>query len=348
MGYSIQQADLKEDKQNIMDFWKKSFPAWPQHKYDWFYKDNISGHAKCWTVKNKENDAIVGFTAIFPRKFKFNGQPLMAGISGDFGVDRKHRVLGPALQLQKAVINVIESENFDFLYGTPNKKSEPVIRRVGFKIAGTMVRMVKVLKADTYLSRILKSNLLSTLATPFANLYLKLSSPENKIQLNRSITGETVQHFDQRFDQLWEKSEGNFKLIGQRDSEFLNWRFRDCPYRDYKIFTAVEAENNHLVGYIVYHTDGDTVHISDCLAEDNENFLDALIANFIKYTRKQKFHSISMRYLGSQQIKPSFEKFGFSERADKINVVAYSSSDSSIAELLLDAENWYFFEADND
>ena len=53
-------------------------------------------------------------------------------ITGDFGIDKQYRTVGPALKMQKAGIAGCEDGRLDVLYGYPNEKSEPVQRRAGF------------------------------------------------------------------------------------------------------------------------------------------------------------------------------------------------------------------------
>ena len=55
----------------------------PRTHYEWLYRRNPHGAARCWLVSEKVSRRIVGSGAIFPWPAARGGEPLMAGLSGD-------------------------------------------------------------------------------------------------------------------------------------------------------------------------------------------------------------------------------------------------------------------------
>jgi len=86
MSYSIVKADLDRDRTDIINFWRSNFSVWPVSKFQYFYKDNICGKAKCWMIKESTNNLVIGITSIFPRKFALHSHKIKAGITGDFAL----------------------------------------------------------------------------------------------------------------------------------------------------------------------------------------------------------------------------------------------------------------------
>lgn len=348
MSYTLVHMDLENDKKDVINFWKTNFPKWPEGKYSWFYEKNIYGKATCWIVRNSEGGGVIGTTAIFPRRFRLGDQVLLGYVTGGFAVDKNHRILGPALQLQRAVIASCTGEQIDFLYGLPNRLSEPVQKRVGFKVVGSTVRLIKVFRSYRYIRRVLKQPFLTRLVSVFVDLVLKLLAKENHYKMRKDLQGEAVFSFDRSFDQLWKKASQNFGLMGERTSRFLKWRFIECPHIDYKIFVLKGRQNNDLLGYVVYYLTKDGANIADLLASDNEETLENLIAHFLKFLGKSGCDAVSITYFGNKMFIEKLRKFNFSKRFDERRIVVYVNSNASYVRDIFDQNKWYFLEVDND
>ncbi|GAG47926.1 unnamed protein product, partial [marine sediment metagenome] len=187
MTGSVIKANIDQEKGNIITFWKKNFPRWPADKFSWFYQKNPYGCASCWINKDIETNMIIGSTAIFPRKVNIKAELLLGGITGDFGVSEKYRTLGPALSLQRANIAACKEDQFDFLYGYPNKKSQPVQLRAGFKVVGGAYRMVRILRSDDYINRHINQAMLSKIISKPVDILQKVFSKESYYLKKRGV-----------------------------------------------------------------------------------------------------------------------------------------------------------------
>ncbi len=339
---------MEKNIDDILAFWKRNFPIWPEKKFTWFYKNNPCGRAACWIIKDTETDTVVGSTAIFPRKVFVKGECLLGGITGDFAVDTKHRILGPALQLQKAGISECNENQFDFLYGSPNEKSEPVQRRTGFKVIGSTYRMVKILRSNHYLKGHINLPTVAKLVSIAADLTLKVMSKESYYRRRKDFRFEVLSVFDKRFDDLWQKASSHYSIIGERTSKFLNWRFTQCPYKKYSIFAMIKKGSNEIIGYIVYYVVRHNVNIADLLVLDMNSYIDILFSEFLLFQRKEKHHSVSFIYFGNEHFVNKLKKYRFSVREANRNIVAYVNPSSPLYSYILDNNNWYLTEADND
>jgi len=348
MKFSIIRSSLQEDKSNIINFWKKNFPKWPEEKFSWFYEKNPFGPAACWTIKDAKSSLVLGASAIFPRRFFINGRSLTGGITGDFGVNPKYRIVGPALQLQKAGISACNEGVFDFLYGYPNKKSEPVQRRAGFKKIGSTHRMVKILSSEYYLARRIKLPLFAKPASKLFDFVLKFSEKETYYKRKDSLSFELLSNFDQRFDNLWKKALNQYPIIGERTSEFLTWRFKQCNYKKYNIFAMMAKTTGDVVGYIIYYNVGNNVNIADLFVQEINRYIDALISEFLLFQRKNSVDTVSAILFGNEDLTKKLKEYRFSTRNDSRDIVLYVPPDSPYSSDLSDINKWYLMEGDND
>ena len=348
MSYSIFKINLEKNKNNVINFWKSNFPSWPENKFTWFYQNNPYGPASCWIIMDTKTSTVVGSTAIFPRKVFVNGKLLLGGITGDFGVDRRYRIVGPALKLQKAGISESSKNNFAFLYGYPNEKSEPIQRRAGFNKIGSTSRMVKILRSEDYLTTHLTVPFIAKLFSKPVDLILKLLSTESSYKTSRHVAFDVLTSFDKRFDELWEKASTQYIVTGERTSEFLNWRFTQCPYKRYNIFAMTRKQTGEILGYIVYYFVRKNVNIADLLVVDMNKHIDALLSEFILFQRKKSTETISVIFFGNEILMNKLKRYQFSVRSDVRNIVVYSPTNAPFSSYLLDINSWYLMEGDND
>ena len=347
MSYRIHRVDLQKDKNEAISFWKANFPNWPEEKYFWFYENNPYGDALCWLAKVKGENACVGSTALFPRRVCLNGRYITAAIAGDYAVAEKHRGFWPAWMLQRAALSELNNTQIDFLYASPNELAEHIMERAGYKIIGSSIRLVKVLRSVDYVQRLVKIQPVSKLLSKPVDIFLRSISREAYTRNTGKFDYEVLISFDKRFDVLWKEASPYYRIIGERSSRFLNWRFSQCPYLDYKAFALTQKKTNRILGYIVYQIVKKELQIADLFLIDMDELFDDLMAQFLRYQRNQGIDSVSIGYFGNESLVKQMERFSFSRREYHRSFAVYASKESANT-FLLDRNNWYFMEADND
>jgi phthiocerol/phenolphthiocerol synthesis type-I polyketide synthase E len=345
--YTIIPADLLESKQDIISLWKRNFQNMPEERYPWIYEENPFGPATCFLAKDTKQDSIVGATASFPRRVVINGKYHMAGLGGDFVVNKEHRLLAPALLLQNATISKCNEGKFDFLYGFPNKESQPVGQMLGFKVFDVL-SMTKPLRSYYYLKKHFIFPAGARMISGLVDLATKTFSKETRYQRHNGFTSEILSSFDGRFDQLWEKVLTRFAIIGERSSSYLNWRYVRSPHHNHYVFAITRETNPNILGYIVFHIVENRTNVDDILCLDMNETLDFLLSGFLLFQRKEGIDSISIAYAGTQLLVKKLQEFGFSIRDKENKISIYGPSDSPFLSCLLEKENWYLMPGDND
>jgi len=348
MKYSIIKADLKKDRDDIVALWSRNFPGVTKERYHWIYENNPSGSALCWLAKCVENSSIIGATALFPRRFLVNGRYIMAGIGGDLSVDKEHRGLGLALALQKTKISEWCNENkFNIVYGFPNKSSEFVDKKAGHSTVGDVIRMTKPLSSYYRLKKYINIPIVIKIVSKLIDFGLRFMSKEKYYKGKNECYYEILSSFDKRFDALWGKVSTQFSIVGERSSDYLNWRYACAPHKAYSVFTLIKNENKDIIGYIVFRKDENKVNIDDFLCHDMEQAFDSLVSCFINYQRDDGKDSISVIFAGTRIFINKLKEFGFSIRDNDSKLVVHSS-DAELLRYLLNIENWYLFFGDGD
>jgi len=349
MVYNIYRGDLVKDKADFIEFWKVNFPRWPASKYKWMYEDNICGPAVYWVARRiDEDNKFAGTTVQFPKRVYLDGKPVMVAIAGDFGVAKQYRGFGPAWRVTAMSKAYMAEAKLGFIYATPNIVSEKVATRYGSIIVGRTVRMVKVLKSAGYLNRYLKVKSLAKPISKLCDLGMKIIARESPNSFCVKYSFELLSDFDERFDNLWQKTVKNYPLIGERTSEFLHWRFALCPFKKFSTFALICKDSGELAGYITYRFEEKNLIISDILAEDTTDVLESLLAAFLSYQRSQDVEKITLVFFGKKEIIKAFSRFGFSTRLDNRSIILNIDENSPYYSRAIDANNWYFLEGDND
>ena len=95
----------------------------------------------------------------------------------------------------------------------------------------------------------------------------------------------TVEQFDERVDEFFQKAARPFALIQHRDQASLNWRYADRRAGPFTIRLAEEGDE--LVGYAVTRAVGSGAHLADLLAlPGREDVADALIRDAMELGRR--------------------------------------------------------------
>jgi hypothetical protein len=348
MSYTVYQADLKKDKNVILKFCAENRKKPLEEKFKWMYEGNPDGKAMVWLIKHDESGEYAGMTSLFPRKFFINNKCVDGGIAGDFLVNAKHRTLGPAIMLQKGVLSAANS-SVDFIYGFPNMHSEPVFKRVGYKCLGPITRLVKVLKTEPQLRKFGLSEWFIALVSPVIDLVLSLFSFETWHCANHDYLCEEVDKIDERFDRLWEERKNKFSVIGEKNSDFLRWKYIDDPDDHNRVFAVFDLEKSCLKGFIIYFQDANSVEILDFLFSDDKNARTELMASFLRHIRQFKAESLVINSFENNDISKIMKKFGFLKGKCGRNVYMYCSDKlTKEMNLLKSSGNWMLMNSDQD
>jgi hypothetical protein len=349
--YRVFKCDFETNKELILSLWEKNFGFAGEKRFEWLYGKNSLGNSSIFLLRDV-NENLVGINGLIGRTFIINGSPFKACQAIDLLIDRKHRTLGPALQLHRELIHWINKNSFALVYGFPLKPAELVLRRMDYQLLGSRERWVKPLRSISILKKYISIRFVARILSPIVDLLIMLKGREifklKDKKLKTFITACTKNEFDDRFDRLWRRGVHQFYAIGERNSSYLKWRFESNSQRDFFVFALADLENE-LQGYVIYSIDKNrTVNIAD-LYFVNYNTLNYLLHKFAKIQRKKGNEAICFTFMGPAEVKKVLKTQGFIQRSEDSNVLIYfNTKQHSFSKNGFTKDDWYFTDADTD
>lgn len=322
-------------KEQILQFWNDNLPGTPMSRFDWM-NENPAGKA-VWFLAFAEDTELAGTISIMPRKMILDGEVVVAGVVGDFMTGAKHRVFGPAMELQRLVVKTVASDDFKFLYTLPNKASIKLTERAKFKNVTRLVFYLKPIDFKYYFQKKIPA-VMATLMAPFAKMISILFSGE----LLASGKGDVriTDHFNDQYQLFIESLDTYMKngLHCKKDLAFLNWRYNRNPVYKFHALEYRNEKNGLMLGYILFAIYNRRLEIFDFTASDNK-IEGRMLKRIIKYARKLDCISINMRMPESSRYIEKLSRFGFRDAHGDACVMVYGESD-------FDFCSWEFQEGD--
>ncbi len=353
MTYTIEQPECRDVRDEVLALWERNLERPSQERYKWLYED---GPAREWVVRD-DNSAAIGSMGMMGRSMSVFGELCQVGQPIDLNVDKRHRLGGPAMQLQRRLTEAVDAGRIVLSYGLPNAQAEPVLRRVGYQVQGTMGRWTKPLRVDNLLVERFKNPLLRKVAASVVNTGLWLTAAETRRRRRAGVRAEIVDHFDDRFDRLWEAARDKYAIIGERSSDYLRWRFANCPDVRYRTLCLCD-DSDRLLAYLTYSQADGRAYVGDMLFVDDRD-LELLLAEFIWSLRRINCMAVTMIFYGDSNLTSILRKFGFYHRHSQWKVMVYANRNQLAAAAGSDdrdatfarasnEENWFITRADID
>jgi len=199
-------------------------------------------------------------------------------------------------------------------------------------LLGGLERWVKVLKAEHIIKKVIKNDSLSSLLGSILNPILNLISKKTIIKKNQYIVSELTT-FDNDFDTLWDKASPQYNTLAQRDSNYLNWKYKD------KIILTVKEEKE-LCAYAVLELKDDQAAIIDIFSHKDKQVVEILITAINKYCQTKNVATISFSCLENNYFLSYLSTFGFMKRKNE-KVVMGNITDENINEQeFYNPNNW--------
>lgn len=258
-AYSVGEADFDRDGDAAVAVWRASLgdPGGRAAKFDWFYRCAPQG-AILQLLRHGAEGAVVGTAGVGWRTMRVADRTVRAGLLADMAVASGHRLLGPALALQRAACERALSHG-DLIYGFPNRNAVPVVKRLGYAHIGDMVLYVRALRHAPYLAR---------------RLPAPLASPLGWLLDGAVAAFDGMRHIlAPRLRARWcdappealpaPASDAAAVLAGERTPVLLAWRFTRCPLAPYRFLELHRPGDPAPCAWFACHRDGDAMRIGD-------------------------------------------------------------------------------------
>ena len=263
--YTVSEIDLNDarDVTDLFRLWDAVYPGVLERKFDWLYRNGPAGSARVWMIRAPDG-FVAGSAAVFPRQLRVEGLPRLAGLAGDFLIHPAHRVLGPAMTLQRRICAEATNHWVEFLYGFPNLTAEPMFLRAGFTPLTERMRWVMPIHSAAIFGAMPGGKKWAAVVAPIADQTLRF-----RRWLNSRTPGVIYREstdVDERFGQLWDRIGRGARVAIDRSAAYLRWRYLDTPLTPSTILEALNRRGE-LIGYGVGRIVDDSAEICELVTD---------------------------------------------------------------------------------
>lgn len=324
--YYITEVSSEEEVGQVTSIWESNLPV--AHgdgikKYQWFYQTTPYQKARLWLLKLRGSEKAVGVGGVGYRRFSIGDRSFVGAIGVDLAVEKGHRTLGPALKLQRTIMESAKMDA-DFLYGFPFNNADVILKHYGYQKIAEFTRLVKVLRSGNYLKSVVKPSFLSSAVSIPADLLLRVRSVKTLWASGNVFESDSLKDSYPLLDRLWNRIVQQGILIGERSSEYVAWRYFKCPEIKYRVF-GIKDNDNSLQGVIVYFLQNKKVEIADLICADYEDstIIHSLFTNFEKYCFTNGADLIGINLIGCKGLSSCLLSMGFWRNKKRQTSVLY-------------------------
>ncbi len=321
MDLTLRSASLSEDGQELAELLERNGlgPA-KEHAY-WRHESNPAGPGWAWVIYDRKSGTVSAMASVLPRHVYVDGRLVVCGVVGDFVVDAAIRSLGPAVILQRATFEPVDSGALAFCYdAVPHDRGMSTFLRLGMSPSCEVIRYACPLRSDEYLEKRLGKGIWTRPVFTVTNLALRIrtgerSTPGLEIAVLDNGFGEEFSHLDKQVS-----SSGVIR--SSRSAADLKWRYRFSAGPKFRILVARRA--GELLGFLAFLTLDKRATVMDLfgfqLPDVGSNLLDALI----DLGCREGLSCLEGYLSEANWLKSVFARAGFRPRERAARIVAYS------------------------
>lgn len=323
----------------------------------WQFKNRFSKPSGV-SVAELENELVAHY-AVMWFSMCCQGQSIEGAISTATVTDVKARGKGLFTKLAKKVFSDVEKDGCRIVFGFPNSQSiRGFIKYLDWFEIAKFPLLLKPVNVSPFLDKFLKNVFLSNIAGWLPNLicpwcFKLVGWPF----LNRGMTIESIEKLPDSIADIWESSFASKKIAIERKAAYLNWRYREKPFGDYKIFQTLDDQQNAvgiLVISVIEKKGLKIVYIMEMMAKNDNRHVYKSFLNFIdRYAKENGADAVSILCLPNNPNKWLFYRHGLVPVPRKlfpqdIHFCARVNSVDVDKDYVADAENWFITWGDLD
>ncbi len=287
---------------------------------------------------------------VFPAPMLLDGEPVRAGVQGEFVVDAGHRgPFGPAVPLVRAMTRWLDESELVLSFGRPWPSSHAIITSLSSDVLGEAVMLARPIRVDRLVRE--RGGATAPLAPLGRGLgpVLRLRYRDDRSQWSaRGLVVERPRAFDERFADLWAWAADRFRVVGERSVRQLNWKYGLDPSptgRRHDLLAVVDRSGD-VLGYAASLEVAGRLHVHDLLARSDRRVIDALLGALVAEGRRRGVLSVSVALFGGDPLLVErLRSFGFSTRSRLSFTVRWSPRAPSPRP---GADAWYAVHGDED
>jgi hypothetical protein len=354
MSLTIRRVSAIEHRQEVVGLLQRNLGASQQQRIDWRHTLNPAGPSWSWFLYDRDHHEPVAMASVFPRHMWAGGKPVLGGQVGSFVVDAGHRSLGPALLLQRATFEPVDSGTLAFCFDCPpHDQGMSTFVRLGMQVNAKIVRYTRLLRTEPFVEKRFGRGVWTKPVVAAGNLILR------RRFANPHVAGLEICSyggvFGEEFSCLDKRLSNSDVIRASRSAQDLNWRYRDDPLAAeclpngntgrYRILLARVA--GELLGFAAIFVQSDGIaSIVDLFGDRLPDVGAALLEAVIEMCRRLNLHAVHGFCSEGSELNQLFKRAGLRARETAARVVAYEKSTDATARILRPDLRWAFSQVD--
>lgn len=358
----------ESDLDKIFTLFKKYFGIWSADRWakrwNWMYHEKRGcSYSKSIMLVIEYNGKIVGHFGAFPLPLQVRGKKYETLCGEGLIVDRKFswhtfRIIRSVISKSEIFIGTSMNDAASALFNRCGAEKLPLssIRYVyHLRYHGETLRELKNLLPPNF--KWVANNFSSALITPIINFRrkrLSLKTPE--ISYNEKF--HTLEKFSDSYDELWNTVSNEFNISFDKSSQYMNWRYIECPIVKPIILSCTDSDNK-LIGLIIgclrAHRDaqkipcGNDGEILELIVSDNNpTYAKLLICKLISIFDNLKVDAVAATGL-TLTYHSLLEEIGFVKTDVTWGTLRLISNlDDLSTNSLMSDNDWYYSGGDGD
>ncbi len=282
---------------------------------DWRYSHHQQAPPpKIYWVNDKKKGPV-GMASIIFRPYWVDNKVRYIGVLGDISLNGDYRGRGLGIKLFEFMNSSITKELNCPGFVLPNQAAFNGLNKTGWKTRGNFVRHVFLInpcyKIESFIT-------ISSLSKVIAKFYKKMQMKRFSVKEKYSIKMVYVDAADSFFDDVEYATCRSKKIMRQKTSYLLNWRYANHPEKKFKI-AKYYFDGTSFFGYIIFNINNvkRTCTIYELMVMDESAVLDALVFFIHTMITNEKVFSIQMVINDEHPYSNHLVKKGFTKRKDK-------------------------------
>jgi|WetSurMetagenome_2_1015567.scaffolds.fasta_scaffold08482_4 hypothetical protein len=338
--------------EDVRILWREQYAptriAQRERLFRWMSEQNpfLNGGTSYFLLYSK--DRVVGMDGFMPIKVSVRGERKLMRFSHDtlFREDcRGKGYFNVILQL------MIERVGTPVAGLWPNENMLKSCVKKGWLSVPNFYSYLKIFDPALFLKNMVNSKMPLNVLSCGVRTLLKLREIPSYLQSSKGIEILEIDKFDDRFDSFFENVSGQLGITIIRTKDYLNWKFVDKPFNNYRRYIAFDRKGE-LSGYMV--TKKETVEgvkrgkILDIFAHPQKtDIFSALVKRGVN-----DLHADGVGYLGLICTFPAFlkeiRKLGFIRSRKPERLMLYNWEQEFERGFISNINNWYLTYSDSD
>jgi len=338
--------------EDVKKLWKEQYePNYVSQRailFKWLTEKNpfIGGDSPYFLLLHREK--VVGMLGHMPLEFTVNGKKKRGYLSQDALLALNYRGKGLGKILLQGIAEQVISFAGAIWFNEPNYR---LYLKCGWLDVPGFYPYLKILDPTPFIKERFKGRILQNVASFLAKNFLKIREGLRSSESFRQVRVSEIEQFDEQFDEFFLTVSGQLGIIVMRDHKYLNWKFVEKPFHNYKRYAAID-EKGDLSGYIVIKKQviENEVRgkILDVLAHpDKPKVFAALISRGMEEFKKVKVSYVEIVCTHSPFNK-LLRKLGFIRARSPLRFMVCNWENQFSEQFMGDIKNWYLTYSDVD